>query len=176
MLRSGMVGNVRRQSVSDQIDALLAIEKQIIGRADWSDIHQHGETRLILSVLVAGEAAGVRLVVKAYPDVKPPKFKIVLCAPKAVHRLDFDSTARHVNSLDRPADLPPSVTGHHYHSWEDNKRFSTFNGLPRDLLNARPLPANIQSFPNALRWFCSGVNLTLGANDVIDLPRSTRLV
>ena len=159
------------------IDRLLEAPKTLAGHPEWRDVDQHGEVRIVWPVLVAGEISEATYQLKAYPRRKPTGFRILLCAPAAVWRLDFDCEQRHTNSLNKPSDLAEHIIGpRHYHAWSDNRHFATERSLPRYLSNARNLPPRIRNFGQAQRWFCQQTNVRLRPEDLLDLPPSDLLL
>ena len=116
------------------------------------------------------------LEVIAYPN-EADRFRIVLIYQKAVWRLDYVKNEAHVNSLNRPPELPSGpIDEPHYHSWIDNRRFAGRATLPSLLKNANVLPANVRSFDSAFRWFCGQTNITVASLDVPGLPTRTTLL
>jgi len=165
----------RHDSISKAVEALLRSEKTLEGRGQWT-MQENGKARYVRALSVAGEITDARLEIHFYTREKPPKFNISLLAPSRIWALDFDEAHKRTNSLNKPSDIPAIVTGPHYHSWEDNRRFATKVSLPSRLLNARPLPHNIRSYENALRWFCDKTNIILRNEDIVMPPKPDTLL
>ena len=77
-------------------------------------------------ILVDGELSPyAQYELKAYPRERTPRFRVILNAPSAIWRIDFDCEPYHANSLSgprsRPHDLPWDVGPRHYHAWADNR-------------------------------------------------------
>ena len=161
--------------ISELIDGLLVAPKTFTGEPDWRDIYQN-ESRLVMPLHVDGLSRGFDLQILAYPLVGDSKFRIMLCAPKCVWRVDHVSDELHVNSFDRPADIEEqSFCQPHYHAWLDNRRFCTHATLPDRLENARILPKP-WSFDSVFRWFCGETNIEPPQNGAIVLPQRKKLV
>ena len=161
--------------IAELIDGLLAAQKTFAGEPDWIDIY-HGESRLVMPLHVGGVSSGSDLKISAYPLIGDAKFRIMLCAPKCVWRVDHVSDEPHVNSFNRPADLEAqSFCQPHYHAWADNRRFCAYATLPDRLENARILPKP-WSFDSVLRWFCGETNIEPPQKGAIVLPQRKNLL
>lgn len=161
--------------IADLIDDLLVARKTVAGEPDWRDIY-HGESRLVMPLHVGGVSSGSDLHISAYPLIGDSKFRIMLCAPKCVWRVDHVFDELHVNSFNRPADLKElSFSRPHYHAWADNRRFCTHATLPDRLENARILQKPL-SFDSVLRWFCGETNIEQPQSGAIALPQRRDLL
>lgn len=159
------------------IDDLLAARKTLGGVPDWQTGPYEGEERLLIPLRVDGVSSGADLIITGYPYVGHTKFRIMICAPQCIWRIDYVNDEHHVNSFNRPPDLIEyDFCEPHYHSWPDNRRFSTHNSLPNRLENARIMPADVRSFDSALRWFCGQTNIDQPQNGLIALPPRRRLL
>src|SRR5579872_1964011 len=76
------------QPISQLIDSLLATEKTMSGAADWRDGPYHGEQRVVMPLRIGGVSTGADLIVSAYPLFGYSKFRIMICAPKCIWRID----------------------------------------------------------------------------------------
>lgn len=129
-----------------------------------------------VNVAINGVLSGFALEVKAYPQTGPECFRIILMGEKAIWRLCCARDAPHTNPLARPQDIKESIiSGPHYHSWADNRRYATERSLPDELRIARILDA--MSYPSAFRWFCAQTGISgVASLDLPDLPRRERLL
>jgi hypothetical protein len=163
--------------IAELIDDLLAARKTIAGLPNWIEAPYEWEERLLMPLHINGVSGGVDLIVTAYPHFGHSKFRIMICAPKCIWRIDHANDEPHVNSFERPLDLEETdFCEPHYHSWSDNRRFCTHGGLPDKLLNARKMPADVRSFDTSLRWFCGQTNIEQPVVGMITLPPRRRLI
>jgi hypothetical protein len=164
--------------VREVVDRLLAAEKLLAGDARWEA--NRGDNRCLRwrkPCSIFGEITDMELEVVSYPEDGPTKFRIVLIYQKAVWRLDYVTGEKHVNSMNRPAELPAGpIDEAHYHSWSDNRRFATAMSLPNYLKNANVLPSNVRGFDTAFRWFCGQTNIKVASLDMPILPDRTTLL
>jgi hypothetical protein len=121
---------------------------------------------------IAGELPGAQLLIVSFPRERALKFRLGVLHGGIVCRLDYTDEV-HVNSLGGAAsgDVPPYVSGPHYHSWPLNRRF--FHGVakPPKLHDAAPWNQGGRSFDAILRWFCGDTMIeSLPANHRIELP------
>jgi hypothetical protein len=132
---------------------------------------------MAIPLRIGGEISDATLPVISFPRSRELRFRLVLSYRRAVWRLDYTFGETHVNPPNRPNDLTDSrIDGPHYHAWADNRRFAKHNSLPDRLPNARILPQNIRTFPNAFRWFCGETRIAIEPFGVPDLPQSDRLL
>ncbi|HUZ32794.1 MAG TPA: hypothetical protein VMV19_11940 [Xanthobacteraceae bacterium] len=165
------------QPIRDLIDQLLGARKTISGVPDWQPAPYEGEERLIMPLRIDGVSCGADLLITAYPLIGQSKYRIMLCAPKCIWRIDHVNDEPHVNSLNRPLDLTEYWFNEpHYHSWQDNRRFCTYFSLPDNLENARIIPLEIRSFDSSLRWFCGQTNIDQPPAGLISLPPRRKLL
>lgn len=163
--------------IAQIIDELLAARKTLSGNPDWQASEHGVEYHVIMPLRINGLSTGADLRVTAYPNEGHSRYRILLCAPKCIWRIDHVVGEPHVNSFNRPTDLKEySFDEPHYHSWNDNRRFCTHASLPDRLENARILPPNHRAFDNALRWFCGSNNIEQPPHGLIVLPQRTRLL
>lgn len=88
-----------------------------------------------------------------------------------VSRLDFDPMQPHTNTIFAHLDgLPGIVGGRHFHRWSANTRFVKGDGALERLFHAEDLPASVQKFDQALRWFCNENNIGLPHGHLIEFP------
>lgn len=168
---------IGRADVRDVVDAFFKKGKILAGTGQWRPELNENSVRCVYPIEVEGEIFGLDLTIKAYPRAKVPKFRLILTYGKAIWRLDYADDDPHINSHNRPPDLPLGpIVGPHFHSWEDNRRFATSVALPSRLRNARPLPENVRSFENAFRWFCGLTGISVGSQDMPMLPKSDTLL
>jgi hypothetical protein len=162
------------------IDQIMTAPKRIVG-ADmpprWSESEWQGEEITAQYPLeVDGEIQGSRFFVVGIPDAIGVQFRLGILTAGCVCRLDYTDET-HGNTEAVPEDdVPPIVTGAHYHTWEKNRRF--FSGLtkaPR-LRNAVAFELRA-SFDSVLRWFCADTNISpLPPGHRIQLPLRTRIL
>jgi hypothetical protein len=163
--------------IAELINDLLAARKTIEGVPRWEEGPYVGKERLLMPLYVEGASGNVDLIITAYPYAGHSRFRVMLCAPKCVWRTDCTIDEPHFNSFDRPADLEEVYFCEpHYHSWSDNRRFCTMQGLPDKLPNARKMPTEVRSFDSCLRWFCGQTNIEQPAAGMITLPPRRRLL
>lgn len=164
-----------RPDVRVLVDRFLLSEKTLVGSSDWQP-DQNNAQRWRVNVAVGGEITGFALEVKAYPLLGPAHFRIILMAEKAIWRLCCTNDPPHNNPLSRPPDIKEAiVSGPHYHSWGDNRRFGTSRSLPDELHVARAFQGMI--FPSAFRWFCGETGISsVNSLDLPDLPRREQLL
>lgn len=156
------------------VDQLLIHKKELAGVGRWEP--QDNDCRMVIPILLEGEVSDATLTIICFPREPELRFRMVLCYIRAIWRLDYTADETHVNPINRPDDLDESIiTCPHYHSWSDNRRFSRSNSLPIKLLNARILPANVRTFPNAFRWFCGQTGI-VAPDTVPDFPKSDVLL
>ena len=162
-------------SIAKVIDDLLAVRKTFTGEPDWRDIYPH-ESRLVMPLHIDGVSSGADLRISAYPFIGDSKFRILLCVPRCVWRVDHVTDEWHFNSFNRPADLEEeSFCQPHYHAWADNRRFCAYATLPDRLENARILLKSL-SFDSVLRWFCGETNIEPPRKGAIVLPQRKKLL
>lgn len=167
----------RPPDVRTAVDDFLGTSKSLAGEATWTTAQREGDMRIKWPLLISGELSEASLTIISYPREPQLRFRIVLSYEKAIWRLDYVYDDHHVNSMDRPVNLPPGpINEPHVHTWALNRRFATGANLPSRLLNASILPRNIRSFDNAFRWFCGETNIHLGAGPLPELPKSDRLL
>ena len=165
------------RSVADLIDDLLAAQKTFGGEPDWQQSPYEGEERLVIPLRIDGVSSGADLIITGYPYIGHTRFRVMICAPKCVWRIDHAEDEHHINSFNRPADLAEyDLLGPHYHSWPDNRRFCTLNTLPERLENARIMPPDVRTFDTSLRWFCGQTNIDQPEQGLIALPPRRRLL
>lgn len=164
--------------IREIVDALLAAEKRLAGAGEWQS-DREGVKRFIRAIERDGEITPLELTVKAYPRRPQPRFRLILTMGRAVWRVDFtDELHTNPRNAGRREVDPPmtAIQGPHYHSWQDNRRFSSTTSLPERLRNARLLPDNVRSYESTFRWFCGVTNIALGIGDVPDLPTRDTLI
>lgn len=167
------------EPIAELVDQLLAQEKLFGGIPAWQEVGFRGEHRLVIPLVDnLGASLPLKVEVDAYPNIQPLRYRILLFVDdtKCVWRVDFVDDELHVNPLDVGPDITTEpIEEPHFHSWNDNRRFSTHAALPTRLPVARIMPP-IRQFDAGFRWFCGEVNIHQPANGQIDLPPRTRLV
>lgn len=163
--------------VAELIDSLLAAPKTLGGIPDWREGPYSGEERLIMPLLIDGVSSRAELLVTSYPFFGHSKFRILICAEKCIWRIDHVFDEPHINSFNRPSDLHEyDFCEPHYHSWQDNRRFCTYQSLTQKLFNARIMPVDVRSFDSSFRWFCGQTNIEQPPTGLIALPPRRRLL
>lgn len=161
------------------VDGLLEAEKHLAGEGAWQN-DRDGVKRFNRAVEHQGEITALELVVKAYPRRVQPCFRILLTMGRAIWRVDFDALETHMNPRNaRRKEVDPPlgiIKGPHYHAWADNRRFATMGSLPQKLRNARFMPDRIRSYEQAFRWFCAETSITIGNDDIPELPERDTLL
>jgi hypothetical protein len=162
------------------LDKFMEARKTIRGAETgyaWSAGHNQYERQTSFPIEVGGELAEpARLLLVGFPQSRELKFRISLCFNAAICRLDYTDET-HPNSQRAPTDnIPPSVTGPHYHSWRSNRRFFKGASKAPELHNAEPFTMD-SSFDSILRWFCHDTNIDqLSGGHLIQLPPRDRLI
>jgi hypothetical protein len=85
--------------IAKLIDDLLSAGKTIQGVPTWREAPYVGEERLLTPLYVEGASANLDLIITAYPYVGHSRFRIMLCAPKCVWRIDYTIDEPHFNSF-----------------------------------------------------------------------------
>ena len=168
-------------SLRARIDRLVAAQKEIAGYPAWEKTSYPGQWRWLAPLNEAGQGTNLKLIVDFYPQKPPVTFSILLVWFSAVQRLDYGPGVAHHNHEMRGLETPAGVQigwikGPHCHLWSDNRMLVRETGLPKELEFARLLPAPVQGFENAFRWFCGEVNVSLGGGPLPRLPERTMLV
>ena len=173
-----MMSGARGHHIAELVDALLAVDKSLLGNAGWAEGQRPGQRRMDWPVMVEGQTADCKVAAESYPEHDALKFSVSLVYSRhPVWRLDFepDHTA-HFNPPARAGMLGGSVVrGQHYHAWADNRYTATHGSLSKQLPCARPLPSTVQRWENAFRWFLGEVNIAQPPV-VPELPKRTRLL
>jgi hypothetical protein len=119
--------------------------------------------------------SAARMEITGLPHRNGVQFRISLCYNVAICRLDFTDET-HANTERLPEDeIPPMVSGPHFHSWKLNRRFFKGASTAPQLHNAEPYTSK-GSFDSNLRWFCWEMNIQQpDGRHVIELPRRTEL-
>lgn len=156
-------------------DFLAARGKRLPAIGDWRIGNRPDEFRLKLPIEWRGELTAFQLELIVAPDAPSPDLRIVLLYGRAIWRLCL-APAVHPNSLRRPDDLPAMVSGPHHHSWPDNRHFGAANRLPKDLQNARKLPASVVANDDAFTFFLDQVGIDLPSWGPLKWPTRERLL
>lgn len=143
----------------------------------WNLDHRSGEQIIAVPLRLDGENVG-RLELNSYPREPQPAFRILLIWQVCVCRLDCRALeGPHYNDADRPEGLGYGpIFDHHFHSWQDNRRFARYNSLPLRLRNARELPRPLTVFDAALRWFCNECNIDISGLELPSPPPRDQLL
>lgn len=157
------------------VDGFLQARKSLAGIPAWVEDLDRGTWRWTRAIEIDGELRGLTLLVKAYPQENPLKFRIMINATRCVWRLDV-ANDQHVNPLSAPAHAGLVIVEPHYHAWADNRIFATANSLPSKLKNARIFPDKSEDFAAMFRWFCAQTAIVVGTSDVPILPQSGKLL
>jgi hypothetical protein len=89
-----------RRHAAELVDRFLAAPKGLQGIGTWRDPEQHGEARVVWPILVDGELAPhASYELKAYPRERQPRSRLILSAPSAIWRIDFDCEPYHGNTM-----------------------------------------------------------------------------
>lgn len=169
--------NTGRVALLQAVDAYVAAHKTLVfGNAPlvWQDARDTYARRLKLPIEIGGEQyPGQYLLIDAFPDKKPQEFIVMLLFnDHTICRLDFEPTAVHGNPMNAP--VPSVVQGPHWHSWALNRpHVKIVSGKHFDL----PVAISItgpRNFDDALRFYCQGNNIELGAHP-IEFPHPGQL-
>jgi hypothetical protein len=162
-----------REAFIRGVDALIAARKGLAGLdlpLTWPSARDGIGVETKLPVDVGGTQYGDKLTVVAVPTLGTFHINLLhlgLC----VSRLDFDPMQPHTNTALASLDgLPGIVSGRHFHKWAINTRFVQADGSLERLFHAEELPTSIHKFDQALRWFCSELNIELPHGHSIDYP------
>jgi hypothetical protein len=161
------------------IDALLEARKVMIGLGDWFATDRDGQLRWSrpLQDASSGEITGLELIADAYPREPEATFKLVLKHGIAVSRVDYGPYESHLNKGDPLRGVTRGlIIGPHAHLWCDNRPRRPTMALPRELDVAQLLPAKVQGFENAFRWFCGENGIFIRGGDLPTFPRSDTLL
>jgi hypothetical protein len=158
----------------DLLSELMASPKAIAGTPTWQTTARDGQFRWLAALAIDGAVSKAVLVVDAYPRSELLRFTISLICGTALARLDYWEMDRHLNHIVSGLVTPAGVElrwldGPHFHGWPQNSGLVK-NEPPRELEFAVPLPASIQGFANAFRWFCAENAIELGNREPPDLP------
>jgi len=164
----------------EALDAFVAEPKRIIGAVaayTWGPGYSAQERMVEFPLEYRGEGdKAARLALVGFPAATELKFRISLCYNAAICRLDYTDETHPNNRRQASDNLPPSVRGPHFHSWELNRRF--FKGastVPRlELAEGFTVTGG---FDSLLRWFCSRANIEQPPNGhYISLPTRDTLL
>jgi hypothetical protein len=167
-----------------ELDAFMAAQKRIVNphvQTVWVPHHIAGEKIMSWLLEIGGEIhPHARIAVTASLIPRDAMFfRLQVLCPMALCRLDHTDEF-HPNPLtcDVPG-LPNSVEGLHLHPWVPNRRY--FEVPPHsgavELRIAVPFEEPVQSFGNALRWFCNQARIEpLPPNHVVELPDPDQLL
>jgi hypothetical protein len=105
----------------------MAASKRVVNAdvpPQWSDGWYGEEPAAKLPLEIDGELGAARLLIVGMPDAPGLQFRLGILMLGCVCRVDFTDET-HLNSHAVVGDnLPRIVRGPHYHSWEQNRRFS----------------------------------------------------
>lgn len=166
-----------RDYVSKLIDAFLAAEKTLQGKAAWLG-DGNAERRVRWPLLVGDTVSDAYLQLTAYPNRADQKFTIALIYRVCVERVDWlPEYEWHDNPLDRADRLGGArLHGPHHHAWADNRHLATAAILPKELHCARLVPRQIRRWEQAFRWFCDGTRIGFEHDQMLDLPPRDKLL
>ena len=137
----------------------------------WSPARDGIGVEAKIQIEVDGTQYGDKLSVVAVPSLGTFHINLIHRVGLCVSRLDFDPMQPHPNTMHAAQDgLPAMVTGKHFHRWSINTRFVNSDGTLERLFHAEELPASIHTFEQALRWFCSELNIDLPHGHSVDYP------
>ena len=164
-----------RESFVDLVGKVLTATKNLAGIGlpqQWHPNRDPNELSIKIPLEIDGLQVGHKLIAVFEPASHTLKFSILITVNEVcITRLDFDKTGGHTNSLlALQYNIPPIVSGNHFHRWALNKRFVTACGNLERLENAEAIPDSIRTFDAALRWFCDECNIQLPHNHAIELP------
>lgn len=142
---------------ADDIDALLAAEKHVVGRPPWEKSRET-TVRLKAALRIRDEiVGGLFLVATASVHQTPQHGSLVLVyQDRVIERMDVLPTSPHTNPL---KNVPRHLRGatlaagdHQYHPWSLNRRWprSSTDELPV----AEPVNEPLESFGAAIHYFC----------------------
>ena len=141
----------------------MATPKRIVGVdkvPQWGPGRAPQELEAKYPLEIEGEQKGSQLMIVGFPREPGLKFRLGILFPAMICRIDYTDET-HSNSIDGYLnhDLPPTVTGPHYHPWPLNKRF--FRGVtkPPKLWDAVAYTGAARTFDSVLRWFCADVRI-----------------
>jgi len=160
--------------LADAIDAFMAERKTIIGfdvPPRWGTGYTPHERVMKYPLEIEGEQRDAQLMIVCFPREPELRFRIGILFPAMICRIDCTDET-HPNSISGAAsgDVPPIVTGPHYHSWPLNRRFFKGSSIASRLHDATPFAA-AGSFDGCLRWFCADTGIeSLPPGHRIELP------
>ena len=153
---------LRRPSI-EHVDTMLKAKKVLIGEPEDRGPNRDSEqARLVWPVLVNSKSDQCYVSATLYPNDRDLRFSISLVYyDHNVWHLDFVPHYR--------AEVNPPLVGHdngfetiwgpHCHRWEENRQFSQHGAIPHPLRFRVPLPADVQNWENAFRYFAGEVNI-----------------
>lgn len=164
-------------TIAALVDQLLAAEKTLQGYPAWQDGHPT-DFRIRWPLLVGDSISTAYLALTSSRSTPEVRFSIALIYQACIARVDYlPDYEWHDNPLDRASLLGGSrMFGPHVHAWQDNRHLATAATLPKALDCARALPPQMRKWDQAFRWFCKEVNITLGHDQMIDLPSRKALL
>lgn len=162
------------------IDAFVSAPKRILG-ADlpyqWRDGYSQYERVAKFPIEFGGQSSdAARFEVVGFPQSPEPKFRLSLVYITCICRLDYTDETHPNTMRDSMDNVPPFVSGPHYHSWALNRRFFKGVSTVQKLHNAELFQMR-SSFDSILRWFCQETNIEqLSGGHLIELPPRDRLL
>jgi hypothetical protein len=162
------------QDLLSAIDLFVQTEKEIVGTVvpyEWAAGRNKHELKMGFPINVDGELIpDARLEVTALPQRPGIQFRISLCYGAAICRLDHTDETHANSQRDISDNIPAEVTGHHWHSWDLNRRFFQGANTAPELKNAVSFESK-GIFDSNLRWFCAEMRIVQPpGHHVIELP------
>ncbi len=163
----------------DEVTDFIKAQKTISGLAHWEEDSNNraGFYSIAWPLFIDGQAMGPRLQVNyVYSSPYQPHISYLILVPPCVSRLDLDENERHNNGLKVPPVVPKGfVTGHHFHSWEINKKKVKVLESKTQLNYALPYDG-IPAYQDAFVWFCEKNNIIIDVTKVPPLPIKDTLI
>lgn len=155
---------------AEAVDQLMAADKTLLGDGDWQCDAIDRDCKLVFTLAIDGVPCGLSLQITDFPMQPSKGWTIIINAPPAVWRLDFDGPKEwHLNDVPEMHECPRLIYGPHYHPWRLNRAGVKRGRLPTELPLAMPLPA-MRGFDATLHWFCDETRITIGKGQIPARP------
>lgn len=146
------------------IDGLLAQPKVLAGTPSWQQSTRDGH--FCWSAMLEtqdGLPTNLKLIVDANPTWTDRPFSIHLVFERLpLWRVEMAQRASHMNRTALAGRVAQGlVYGPHQHPWDLNKHLCRPHSPPELLKFAVPMPANIRSLDNSVRWFCGETRINI---------------
>lgn len=154
----------------DLIDQVVWAPKELQGVGEFKPHDRSQNEYRYGRNLISGAQDCGRLEIIYHPEQGNPIFTIhILYHDRSIWRLDWKDQ-NHTNLGLNTTDIPKFIRGPHYHQWRDNRHLARADRMSNTFSIARPLPENITSFNQALKWFYDNTNIRFNESDIPVTP------